>query len=457
MAVDVVILAAGKGSRMKSEQPKVLHLLAGKPLLGHVLDTAATLPNSRATVVIGHGGEAVQSAFAERDLHWALQEQQLGTGHAVQQALANLRPGSTALILYGDVPLIRAASLENLLAQVADNTLALLTVTLDNPTGYGRILRDEQGNVRAIVEEKDATAAQKAIAEVNTGVMALPVNLLTVWLPKLSNNNAQGEFYLTDLVAIARSHGAAVTALQAGSPIETEGVNTRLQLHNLERHYQKSLAETLMLAGVTITDSHRFDCRGTISHGVDCTIESNCLFLGDNQLGNNVSIGTNCVIENARIGNNVSIKANTVIEGPVVIEAGADVGPFARLRPGTILRTGARIGNFVETKKSDIGTGSKVNHLSYIGDTTVGSNANIGAGTITCNYDGINKFKTTIGDGAFIGSNSALVAPVNIGHNATVGAGSTITKDVDDNSLAVARGRQKNLDGWQRPEKIHKD
>ncbi|MFA5679066.1 MAG: bifunctional UDP-N-acetylglucosamine diphosphorylase/glucosamine-1-phosphate N-acetyltransferase GlmU [Pseudomonas sp.] len=457
MAVDVVILAAGKGTRMKSRMPKVLHPLAGKPLLGHVIDSASRLPESRISVVVGHGSDAVQSRFSDPAIHWITQEQQLGTGHALLQALPFFRDDALVLVLYGDVPLIAAQTLEHLLAAASKDRLALLTVHLDDPTGYGRILRDGDGKVCAIVEEKDASAQEKTICEINTGVLAAAVENLRVWLPRLQNDNSQKEYYLTDVIAMARQDGVEICTQHPISALETEGVNSRTQLHRLERHHQRMLAEKLMAAGVTIADVGRFDCRGALQCGEDGFIDINVLFEGDVRLGRDVSIGPNCVIRDAVIGDGVTIKANTVIEGPVTIEAGAEVGPFARLRPGTVLRAGSRIGNFVETKKSDIGPGSKVNHLSYVGDTHIGKGANIGAGTITCNYDGVNKFNTTIGDGAFIGSNSSLVAPVTIGGNATVGAGSTITRDVADGELAVARGRQKNIEAWQRPGKKTKE
>ncbi|MGD9659725.1 MAG: bifunctional UDP-N-acetylglucosamine diphosphorylase/glucosamine-1-phosphate N-acetyltransferase GlmU [Porticoccaceae bacterium] len=457
MAIDVVILAAGKGTRMKSSLPKVLHPLAGKPLLAHVIDTAKTLPNASISVVIGHGGEQICQAFANHNIQWITQQQQLGTGHAVEQATPFIHDNSVVLILYGDVPLIAPATLARLIEKVSASSLALLTVAMDDPTGYGRILRDQQGAVVAIVEEKDATPEQKLISEVNTGVMALRAEQLKTWLPRLENSNAQGEYYLTDLIAIAAQAGTKIATLQPDHSMETQGVNSRSQLHELERYYQRQQAEKLMAAGVTIADANRFDCRGSLSCGSDCFIDINTLFEGEVVLGANVTIGANCAIKDAVIGDNVVIKANTVIEGPATLEDNVEVGPFARLRPGTLLRRAARIGNFVETKKSDIGAGSKVNHLSYIGDATIGEHANIGAGTITCNYDGVNKFHTQIGDGAFIGSNTALVAPVTVGKNATVGAGSTITRDVGANNLAVARGRQKNLDAWQRPQKLKKD
>ncbi|MCK9502752.1 MAG: bifunctional UDP-N-acetylglucosamine diphosphorylase/glucosamine-1-phosphate N-acetyltransferase GlmU [Porticoccaceae bacterium] len=457
MAIDVVILAAGKGTRMKSSLPKVLHPLAGKPLLGHVIDTAKTLPDASISVVIGHGSEQISQTFANDDIQWISQHQQLGTGHAVQQAAPFIHDKSVVLVLYGDVPLIAATTLSQLVEKVSDSSMALLTVTMADPTGYGRILRNQQGAVVAIVEEKDATPEQKLIPEVNTGVMALQAEKLKTWLPQLENNNAQGEYYLTDLIAIAAQAGIQIASLQPANSMETQGVNNRSQLHQLERYCQYQQAEKLMAAGVTIADASRFDCRGSLRCGADSFIDINAVFEGDVVLGANVSIGANCTIKDAVIGDNVVIKANTVIEGPVTLEDNVDVGPFARLRPGTVLRKAARIGNFVETKKADIGAGSKVNHLSYIGDATIGDHANIGAGTITCNYDGVNKFQTRIGDGAFIGSNTALVAPVSVGKNATVGAGSTITRDVAADNLAVARARQKNLDGWQRPQKLKKD
>lgn len=457
MAVDVVILAAGKGTRMKSRLPKVLHPLAGKPLLAHVVDTAKQLEQSRLCAVVGHGSELIRNHFSNESIHWVAQEEQLGTGHAVQQAINFINDNSVVLILYGDVPLIAAETLKALVASVTADSMALLTVTLAEPRGYGRIIRDHQSRPTAIVEEKDASEEQRLIEEVNTGVMAVHAQHLKAWLPKLSNANAQGEYYLTDLIAFAVEDGIEVVTQQPESAAETQGVNDRLQLEQLERIIQLDVANELMANGVTFADKSRFDCRGRLDAGSDVYIDINCIFEGAVVLGEGVSIGPNCYIKDAQIGDNVAIKANTVIEGPVIIESDVNIGPFARLRPHTVLRRGARIGNFVETKKSEIGPGSKVNHLSYIGDTTVGSEANIGAGTITCNYDGVNKFETRIGDGAFIGSNSALVAPVNIGNQATVGAGSTITRDVADNQLAIGRGKQKEVSGWKRPKKQRKD
>lgn len=457
MAVDIVILAAGKGTRMRSALPKVLHELAGKPLLGHVIDTARSLSDTSLCVVIGHGAEAVQQRFSHPDLQWVEQTEQLGTGHAVMQALPCLRRDAITLVLYGDVPLISAATLEALVAHVNDHTLALLTVNLEDPGGYGRILRDDAGNVMGIVEEKDASTLQRMITEVNTGVMAVPPGRMAQWLAKIGNSNAQGEYYLTDLIAIARDAGITIHTHQPATPRETEGVNSRQQLNQLERYCQRQCALDLMATGVTLADAERFDCRGELVSGEDTWIDINCVFEGQVTLGSNVRIGPNCLISDATIGDGVVIKANSVIEGPVSIAAGAQIGPFARLRPGTELGENARIGNFVETKKSRIGQGSKINHLSYIGDATIGVDVNVGAGTITCNYDGVNKFVTTLKDGAFIGSNTSLVAPVTVGTNATVGAGSTITGNVADGELAVARGKQKNIEGWQRPVKTNKD
>ena len=452
MKLEVVILAAGQGTRMRSAQPKVLHALAGRALVHHVIDTAGELNAAAIHTVIGHGAEKVQQHLQQLPTQWALQERQLGTGHAVAQAMPAVADDSVVLVLYGDVPLVQAQTLRNLLAAVNDGQIALLTVWLDDPTGYGRILRDAGGHISAIVEQKDASEAQRAIREVNTGILAAPARLLKQWLPQLSASNAQGEYYLTDIIGLAVSQGVAVVAQQPQSPEEVQGVNNRLQLAELERHYQLTVAERLMTDGVTLADPARIDVRGTLVTGRDVFIDINCVFEGDVRLGDNVRIGPNCVIRDATIGDGADIESHSLIDGAVVGTA-AHVGPFARLRPGTELAAKAKVGNFVETKKTYIGTGSKVNHLTYVGDCTIGIDANVGAGTITCNYDGVNKFKTQIGDGAFIGSNSSLVAPVSIGRNATVGAGSVVTHDVPDAQLAVARGRQKNIEGWQRPVK----
>lgn len=450
--LDILVLAAGKGTRMRSDLPKVLHPVGGKALVQHVVDTARQVGSERIFIIIGHGAEKVEEKMAAPDVRFILQAQQLGTGHAVQQALPQLRDDATVLILYGDVPLTRAETLQKLIAHVNDQQMGLLTVNLPDPTGYGRILRDASGAVTAIVEHKDATDEQRQVKEINTGIMAVKAKHLQQWLPQLTNNNAQGEYYLTDIIALARQNGVAIQVEQPNAIEEVEGINNRQQQAALERFYQKQKANELMVAGATLLDPARFDCRGTITVGRDVVIDINCVFEGDVVLGDGVTIEPNCVIINSRIGNNTHIKANSHIED-AAIAGDCDVGPFARLRPGSQLAQGAKIGNFVETKKAVIGEGSKVNHLSYIGDTTIGKKANIGAGTITCNYDGVNKFKTEIGDNAFIGSNSALVAPVKVGTNATVGAGSIITKDVADEELAIARGKQRNIQGWERPKK----
>ncbi|MEH6639863.1 MAG: bifunctional UDP-N-acetylglucosamine diphosphorylase/glucosamine-1-phosphate N-acetyltransferase GlmU [Porticoccaceae bacterium] len=465
-AIDIIILAAGKGTRMRSELPKVLHRLAGKPLITHVLDAASALADGRITVVAGHGmdlvqgeienfqGELQQRTKNSCPIKCIEQKEQLGSGHAVQQAIPGLdNSASTALVLYGDVPLLDTRTLERMLVSAAQGKLTLLTVVLSDPSGYGRILRDSADQVIGIVEQKDASVDQLAIAEINTGIMAMPVTRLKEWLPQLSNDNAQGEYYLTDIVALAAQQKMVIETLHPESIEEVEGVNNRSQLARLERYYQARQAETLMEAGVALADPARFDCRGSITAGRDVFIDINCVFAGEVALGDGVSIGPNCSIANATIGDGAIIKANTVIEGPVTIEAGVQVGPFARLREGTVLRKHAKVGNFVEIKKTELGEGSKASHLSYLGDTRLGKDVNVGAGTITCNYDGVNKHRTDIGDNVFVGSNSSLVAPVAIGEGATIGAGSTITRDVPPSSLSVARGKQKTIEGWQRPEK----
>ena len=457
MTLAVVTLAAGKGSRMKSDLPKVLHTLAGKPMLGHVLDSASQLDQAIQHVVIGHGAEIVEETFAGQAIQWAMQTEQKGTGHAVAQAMPNVTDDATVLILYGDVPLIETATLQALLEEThhqIDNPggLALLTVELDDPTGYGRIVRDEAGNIQAIVEHKDATPEQLAIQEVNTGILAAPAEHLNRWLPALSSNNAQGEYYLTDVVAMAVTEGVAVRAIHATSEDEVQGVNDRVQLAHLERVYQSRVAESLLRQGVAMADPARIDVRGQISAGRDVFIDVGCVFEGDVVLEDGVRIGPNCVIKNARLGQGTRVEAFSMIEQANTAED-CVVGPYARLRPGAELSQQAKVGNFCEIKKSLIGKGSKVNHLSYVGDAELGENVNVGAGTITCNYDGVNKFKTLIGDGAFIGSNSSLVAPANIGAGVTIAAGSVITSPVDDHHLAVARGRQRNISGWKRPKK----
>ncbi|ROR99046.1 UDP-N-acetylglucosamine pyrophosphorylase /glucosamine-1-phosphate N-acetyltransferase [Sinobacterium caligoides] len=453
MNLQIVILAAGQGTRMKSTKPKVLHPVAGKPMVGHVIDTCKLIGANKMAVVIGHGADQVRQQFAsEVSLEWVEQLEQLGTGHAVQMAEPNLDDDAVVLICYGDSPLIEADTFQQLIKDVSDNSMALLTVEMPDPTGYGRIIRDDSANVIAIVEQKDADEQQRLVSEVNTGVMAVAAKHLKQWLPQLSNDNAQGEYYLTDVIALAAENGVTVIASQPASVDEVMGANNRVQLAELERCYQRQQVQRLMLNGATLLDPARVDIRGELATGRDVSIDINCVFVGKVTIGDNVVIEPNCFISDSEIGDNTVIKANSVLEQAVVAE-GCDIGPFARLRPGTVLANKAKIGNFVETKKAIIGEGSKVNHLSYIGDCEVGIGANIGAGTITCNYDGVNKSKTEIGDGAFIGSNSSLVAPVKVGDGATVGAGATVTSDVAAGELAVARAKQRNIAGWKRPVK----
>jgi len=452
MTTDIVILAAGQGSRMKSSLPKVLHAVAGKPMVQHVLDQARHIEQAKLHVVIGHGAALLETALANEQLTFSMQGEQLGTGHAVAQALPNVDPEGVTLILYGDVPLTRSETMQQLVDIAAKGNLGLLTVHLQNPTGYGRIIRNDANKVIAIVEQKDASDEQLKVTEVNTGIMAVPTGLLLEWLPLLSSNNAQGEYYLTDIIAMAAEQGVSIETQHPACEQEVQGVNNRVQLAELERWHQLQQAETLMLNGATLADPSRVDVRGSVSVAGDVIIDVNAVFEGDVVLGHGVLIEPNCVIKNATIGDNTHIRANSVIEDST-IAANCDVGPFARIRPGTQLASGAKVGNFVETKKAIVGEGSKINHLSYVGDAVIGKNTNIGAGTITCNYDGVNKSLTEIGDQVFIGSNTALVAPVKIGSGATVGAGSTITKEVTESQLAVARGKQTNLPNWQRPVK----
>ena len=456
MELHVVILAAGQGTRMKSDRPKVLQPLGGRPLLAHVLSRAAGLGAHATHVVYGHGGDAVPAAFPDRDVSWVLQAEQLGTGHAVTQAMPGVPDDAVVLVLYGDVPLVEPATLRPLVEAASAGRLALLSVVLDDPTGYGRILRDGEGRVHRIVEQKDASAGERAIREVNTGILAAPAGSLRRWLAGLSSDNAQGEFYLTDVVALAVADGVAVEAADAPSVVEVLGVNDRSQLAMLEAALRLHHAEALMTAGVTLADPGRVDVRGRLSCGRDVIIDVNAVFEGDVELGDGVIIGPNAWIRDARIGDGVCIHPNTVVDGADV-GPGCELGPFARIRPGTVLADGVKVGNFVETKKSRIGKGSKVNHLSYVGDAEIGAGVNVGAGTITCNYDGVNKHRTVIGDGAFIGSNTALVAPVSVGEGATIGAGSTISKDAPADQLTVARGRQVTVKGWKRPAKTRKD
>lgn len=454
MSLDIVILAAGQGTRMRSALPKVLHPVAGKSMLGHVIDTARLLKPQGIHVVIGHGAELVRERLAADDLNFVLQSEQLGTGHAVAQALPALS-AERVLILYGDVPLIEVETLQRLLQQVSEQQLGLLTVNLNDPTGYGRIVRDEQGVVKAIVEHKDASTEQRLIREGNTGILAVPGKKLGDWLGRLSNSNAQGEYYLTDVIAMAVADGLVVATEQAADEMEVLGANDRIQLSQLERHYQYRAARRLMVQGVTLIDPARFDLRGEATVGRDVSIDINVILEGQVVIEDGVQIGPNCVIKNSILRKGAIVKANSHLEGAEVGE-GADCGPFARLRPGSVLGAKAHVGNFVELKNAKLGEGAKAGHLSYLGDAEIGARTNIGAGTITCNYDGANKFKTVMGEDVFIGSNSALVAPVTLGDRATTGAGSVITGDVPDNTLAVGRAKQRNIEGWKRPVKITK-
>jgi len=449
--MNIVILAAGMGKRMQSALPKVLHPLAGKPLLCHVIDTARTLSPTSLCIVYGHGGDAVPGRMQAPDLSFALQEPQLGTGHAVMQANAHLHDDTPTLVLYGDVPLTLGSSLQRLIAGAGDDRLSILTVDMPDPTGYGRIVR-EHGNIVRIVEQKDATVAELAITEVNTGILVAPTAKLKQWLATLSNDNAQGEYYLTDIVARAVADGVEVVAAHPEAPWETLGVNSKVQLAELERIYQRNLAHRLLEQGVMLADPSRIDIRGTLTCGRDVSIDVGCVFEGEVTLADGVSIGAHCVIGNATVGSHAAIKPFCHIDGAVV-GTDAQIGPYARLRPGTDLADNVHIGNFVEIKNSSIGSGSKTNHLAYIGDTTMGARVNIGAGTITCNYDGANKFRTVIEDDVFVGSDTQLVAPVTVGAGATLGAGTTLTKDAPAGKLTVSRSRQATFDNWQRPVK----
>ncbi|MGH8352147.1 MAG: bifunctional UDP-N-acetylglucosamine diphosphorylase/glucosamine-1-phosphate N-acetyltransferase GlmU [Pseudomonas sp.] len=451
MSLDIVILAAGQGTRMRSALPKVLHPVAGKSMLGHVIDSARQLKPQGIHVVIGHGAEAVRERLAADDLNFVLQAEQLGTGHAVAQALPMLS-AERVLILYGDVPLIETATLERLLQKVGPKQLALLTVELLDPSGYGRIVRDGAGAVTAIVEHKDATPEQRAICEGNTGILAVPGQRLADWLGRLSNHNAQGEYYLTDVIAMAVADGLVVATEQPQDAMEVQGANDRIQLAELERHYQRRAARRLMAQGVTLRDPARFDLRGEVTVGRDVLIDINVILEGRVLIEDGVEIGPNCVIRNSTLRRGAQVKANSHLDGAELGE-GSDAGPFARLRPGTVLGAKAHVGNFVELKNAVLGEGAKAGHLSYLGDAEIGARSNIGAGTITCNYDGANKHKTVLGEDVFIGSNSALVAPVTLGDGATTGAGSTIVQDVPANALAVGRAKQRTIEGWKRPTK----
>lgn len=449
--LNVVILAAGQGTRMKSSLPKVLHPLAGLPLVQHVIDTSKKLNPESINVVYGHGGEQVKQQINDSTINWILQAEQLGTGHAVDQAKEQIKDEQIVLILYGDVPLIKEQTLSNLLEQAKEG-ISLLTVKLENPQGYGRIVRNEDGVVTKITEEKDASDDVKNIKEINTGILAVKAPLLKDCLSRLENNNAQNEYYLTDVIEMAVKDGFTVYTAEPLNEYEVMGVNNRLQLSTLERYFQEEQAYKLMAAGITIADPKRIDVRGKIQHGQDIFIDVNTVLEGSVSIGNNVSIGANCVIKDTKIADDVTILPMSMLDSASVGK-GSKVGPFARLRPGAVLGDNTHIGNFVEIKKSYIGVGSKVNHLTYVGDSLVGKDVNIGAGTITCNYDGANKHQTTIGDNVFVGSATQLVAPVKIGKNATIGAGSTITTDVVEGELAITRVKQKSITGWKRPVK----
>jgi bifunctional UDP-N-acetylglucosamine pyrophosphorylase/glucosamine-1-phosphate N-acetyltransferase len=453
MGIKTVILAAGQGTRMRSSKPKVLHKVAERALLHHVYDTSTELENNSIVIIYGHGGELVKNELQTLNAEWVEQKEQLGTGHAVQQAENFINDEDKVLILYGDVPLLKKTTIDKLLENVSQKSIGLLTVNLDDPTGYGRIVRDNDGKVLKIVEEKDTNQEEKLIIEGNTGIIATPGNLLKQWLSKLENGNAQKEFYLTDIIEMAVKDGVEVKTNQPDTQDEVLGVNDRTQLAHLERVYQLEQAETLMVHGVALRDPARIDVRGKFSQlGKDIEIDVNVIFEGINKIGNNVKIGANCILKDAQIGDGVEILANCIIDNAIVGEQ-SRIGPFARLRPLAELASEVHIGNFVEIKKATVAKGSKINHLSYIGDAEIGSKVNIGAGTITCNYDGVNKFKTVIEDGAFIGSDSQLIAPVTIGKGATIGAGSTITKDSPENQLTLSRTKQISVDGWKRPVK----
>lgn len=450
-ALHIVILAAGEGKRMKSSVPKVLQKIAGKPMLAHVIDAARTLEPAGLHIVYGHGGAQVREAFAEqKDLQWAEQAEQKGTGHAVQQAMPGIPDKARVLVLYGDVPLIRGDTLQAMLA--FDASLVVLAAELENPTGYGRVVLDAIGNVAAIVEQKDATPEQRAIHLINTGMIAAHAHMLKKWLAGLKNNNAQGEYYLTDVFAAAAHEYQAATVVRCGDVIETEGANDPWQLMQLERAFQTRFAKKLAEQGVRFNDAARFDLRGELSVGTDVEIDIDVIIEGKVTLGSGVKIGPFCRLKNVSLGDGVQVHPHSDLEG-VVAAANCTIGPFARLRPGTELSEGVHIGNFVETKKTKIGKGSKANHLSYLGDAVIGEKVNIGAGTITCNYDGVNKFQTTIEDGVFVGSNSSLVAPITIAKDATIGAGSVITKNAPAEQLTLTRAKQQSIAGWHRPTK----
>lgn len=454
MSTTVVILAAGKGTRMRSTLPKVLQPLAGRPLLGHVIETAKKIQAKNIITIFGHGGDLVQQAFQDEKIQWVEQKEQLGTGHAVKVTLPKLPQEGISLILSGDVPCIQCSTLQQLIEVSTETGIGLVTLTLEDAAGYGRIVR-ENGKIQAIVEHKDATEQQRQIKEINTGIYCVSNAKLHQWLPKLTNNNAQGEYYLTDIVAMALADGMEIASIQPELAFEVEGVNDRVQLAALEREFQNFQALELMKQGVHLIDPARFDLRGQLKVGQDVRIDINVIIEGECELGDHVEIGAGCILKNTKIAANTKVQPYSIFDSAIVGE-NTQIGPFARLRPGAKLANEVHIGNFVEVKNSSIGLGSKANHFTYLGDAEVGAGSNIGAGTITCNYDGANKFKTIIGDQAFIGSNSSLVAPITIGHGATVGAGSTITRDVANNSLAVERSKQFAKENYPRPQKIKK-
>lgn len=457
MNLDIVILAAGKGTRMNSNLPKVLHRIGGDSMLGHVLSAASQLQAAKTHIVVGYGADEIRENFADRaDLQWAMQEQQLGTGHAVMQAMPGVDVSDSdkkILVLYGDVPLINFDTLSKLVQQSETNTLSILTLVTDRPTGLGRIVRDDGGKILAIVEEKDASEEQKQIKEINTGIMVISAPKLNFWLDALCNDNAQGEYYLTDVVAMAAADAdCALAAMVINDENEVQGLNDKAQLATLERHYQMNKADQLLEAGVLLRDPSRIDIRGELTTGSDVEIDINALFEGKVTLGNGVKVGANVCIKDSTIADNAHILPGSIIEGADIGER-ASVGPYARIRPGTVLKQDTKIGNFVETKNAIIGKGSKASHLAYIGDAELGENVNIGAGTIFCNYDGVSKHKTLIGNNVFIGSNSVLVAPVRLADNAFVAAGSSVNSDVPADTLAVGRAKQRNISGWKRPTK----
>jgi bifunctional UDP-N-acetylglucosamine pyrophosphorylase/glucosamine-1-phosphate N-acetyltransferase len=452
VALSIVILAAGQGTRMLSQRPKVLHELAGRPLLEHVYAAASALAPARVIVVYGHGGDLVRQRCSQISACWVEQPEQLGTGHAVQQALPYIPERDLVLVLCGDVPLITPETLEHLIAAAAESGFALLTLTLSNPIGYGRILRDGQRKVMAIVEERDATPEQRMIEEINTGLMAVSARLLGGWLSRVGTDNAQGEYYLTDIVTHAVAAGHSISTVSPLTHTEVLGVNDRAQLAQLESELRARQARCLMLQGLTLLDPARFDLRGELTFGSDCVVDVNVILEGVVRLGNRVRIGANTVIRDCELGDEVVVLPNCVIED-ASIGRGSRVGPFARLRPESKLHQDVRIGNFVEIKKSEIESGTKINHLSYVGDTQVGKNVNVGAGTIVCNYDGANKHPTVIGDGVFVGSDTQLVAPVTVGEGATIGAGTTVTQDIPPGVLALSRTRQITIPSWRRPQK----